>query len=102
MNTYTTEFFAQCPNNGMRIKYSLRIDSMQMIPVEQITAAVENVADDYHEEIADHLHAEFGGRQTLTAEHHGVTVQTTRPWQFLDEPARGRAASSAQRAQEWR
>lgn len=92
MNSYLTEFFAQCPNNGQRIKYSLRIDSMAMIAVEQITAAIENVADAYHEEIADSLHAQFGGRQTLTADHHGVTIQTTRPWQFLE--------SSSQREQE--
>lgn len=89
MNSYLTEFFAQCPNNGQRIKYSLRIDSMEMIAVEQITAAVENVADAYHEEIADSLHAQFGGRQTLTADHHGVTIQTTRPWQFLDRATPG-------------
>jgi hypothetical protein len=79
LNAYTTEFFANCPNNGFRIKYRLRIESSEVIPVEQIIAKVEAISDCYHEEVADEMLAAFGGAQTLVAEHHGVTIETTRP-----------------------
>lgn len=78
MNTYTTEFFSNCPNNGVRIKYRLRIETGDAIPVEQITAAVESVGDVFHEEAADYLFERFGGVQTLVADHHGVTIETVR------------------------
>lgn len=78
MNAYTTEFFSNCPNNGLRIKYRLRIETSEVIPVEQIIAKVEGVSDSYHEELADELLLSFGGTQTLVADHHGVTIETTR------------------------
>lgn len=78
MNAYTTEFFANCPNNGLRIKYRLRIETSETIPVEQVTAKVESISEGFHEEVADELLAAFGGKQTLTADHHGVTIETTR------------------------
>ena len=78
MNAYTTEFFATCPNNGIRIKYLFRIESRVVIPVEQIIAKVDSLCEGFHEEIADELLLAFGGIQTLTAEHHGVGIETTR------------------------
>ena len=78
MNTYTTEFFTNCPNNGLRIKYRLRIEKQETIPVEQIIAKVESIAEGYHEDIADDLLLSFGGAQTLVADHHGVNIETTR------------------------
>jgi hypothetical protein len=78
MNTYTTEFFATCPNNGIRIRYRLRIETRAALPVEQIIAAVESVGEVFHEDLADQLHRQFGGLQTLTADHHSVTIETTR------------------------
>lgn len=78
MNAYTTEFFTNCPNNGLRIKYRLRIETREIIPVEQITAKVEGISEGYHEEVADELLRAFGGVQTLVADHHGVTIETTR------------------------
>ena len=78
MNRYTTEFFTNCPNNGLRIKYRLQIETSEAIPVEQITAKVESFGECFHEEVADDLLAAFGGVQTLTADHHGVTIETTR------------------------
>lgn len=77
MNAYTVEFFACCPNNGIRIKYRLRIETAEVIPVEQIAAAVD-AEDGFHEEIADRMFARFGGRQVMTADHHGVQIETTR------------------------
>lgn len=79
MHAYITEFFANCPNNGIRIKYRLRIETHEIIPVEQITAKVEALSEGFHEELADELLCVFGGVQTLVADHHGVTIETTRP-----------------------
>lgn len=79
MNAYITEFFANCPNNGIRIKYRLRIETREVIPVEQITAKVEALSEGFHEELASELLCVFGGVQTLIADHHGVTIETTRP-----------------------
>lgn len=78
MNAYTTEFFANCPNNGIRIKYRLRIETHKTLEVEDILATVENVCDLYHEELADEMLSRFGGKQTMVADHHGVTIETTR------------------------
>jgi hypothetical protein len=74
---YRVEFFAKCPNNGIRIKYALRIETNRTIPVEVLLECVEN-QEGFHEDIADRLSA-LGGQQTLIAEHHGVTVETERP-----------------------
>ncbi len=78
MNAYTTEFFTDCPNNGLRIKYRLRIETGEMIPVEQIIAKVQAIGEGFHEHVADELFEAFAGVQTLTADHHGVTIETTR------------------------
>lgn len=78
MNVYTTEFFADCPKNGYRIKYALRIETTKVILVEHILAATESFTTDFHEHIADALHGRFGGTQKLTADHHSVTIETTR------------------------
>jgi hypothetical protein len=78
MNTYSTKFFAICPNNGTRIEYELQIQSESMIQVEDIIDAVMLLNRGFHEEIADQLHREFGGQQTLTANHHGVFIRTIR------------------------
>lgn len=81
MNTYLKSFFSVCPVNGVRISYSLRIDlpSDKRLMVEEITEAVQVHKKALHEDIADTLICRLGGVQTLTAEHHGVTIETTRP-----------------------
>lgn len=78
MNAYTTEFIAKCPANGIRIKYRLRIEARSVIRVETISAAVEAITEGFHEDIADRLLEQLGGIQTLVADHHGVTIETTR------------------------
>lgn len=78
MNIYTTEFFAFCPENEVRVKYALRIESATTIKVEDITDEVTLHQRGYHEDIADQLHKTFGGRHTLIAEHHGVHIETKR------------------------
>lgn len=76
-NTYTTSFFATCPNNGIRVHYHLSIVSETMLAVEEIMAAVHAITSGFHEDIADALMA-LGGQQTLNADHHGVHITTYR------------------------
>ncbi len=78
LNVYTTEFFARCPNNGIRVKYVLRIEATGTVPVEAIIDHIEKIREGFHEAIADELFATFRGKQTLTADHHGVTIETER------------------------
>lgn len=80
MNIYTRQFVATCPNNGQPIIYTLRIEviASRMIQVEHITTATTLHRSGFHEAIADDLHARFGGRQVLTAHHHGVDIETIR------------------------
>lgn len=78
MNHYTTTFFGRCPTNGVRISYALQISTQAVIPVEQILMALDNTDHKFHEQIADMLIAKFGGEQTLTADHHGVSITTER------------------------
>ncbi len=81
MNTYSATFTMKCPTNGIPILYHLRIESLVRIQVERINQLIygpaPGVAPVFHEEIADRL-AILGGKQTLTAHHHGVTIETTR------------------------
>lgn len=78
MNAYSIKFFANCPNNGIRIEYHLRIESETTIRVENIITEVERVEDQFHEEIATQLAQALPGKHTLTAAHHGVLIETTR------------------------
>ena len=81
MNEYTVKFFARCPINGVRIEYTLTVENpatANRLLVEDLVDAVELLDRGMHEEIADQLHRVFGGRQTLIADHHGVTIRTTR------------------------
>lgn len=78
LNIYTTEFFAVCPVNEVRVKYTLKIETTEVIKVEQIIDEVTLQHRGFHEEIADQLHRVFGGRQTLKAHHHGVEIETLR------------------------
>jgi len=78
MNTYRTSFFSACPSNGVRIKYRLRIQTHEVILVEDILARVGGMQAGYHEAIADELFKRFGGLQKLSAKHHGVRIVTTR------------------------
>ena len=80
MNTYRTKFFAKCPVNGARIEYELSIHIGLTIPVEQIIEFVQDIKEGLHEEIADQLYARFSGSQCLKAEHHGVHIETIRPY----------------------
>jgi hypothetical protein len=79
MNIYRTEFFSVCPENGVRIRYALEIQTNQMIKVEDLIDEVTLHHRGYHEDIADQLFRVFGGEQKLVAEHHGVTIESIRP-----------------------
>lgn len=80
MNIYRTEFHARCPANGIRVKYALRIDCADVIPVETIELAVSQLPiEGYHERLADQLSQSLPGYHVLTAHHHGVDIETRRP-----------------------
>ena len=79
MNTYKSEFFCVCPINNVRIRYRLEIVTEEIIPVEHILEQFARYDSRFHELIAQELYEKFGGKQTLVADHHGVTIETTRP-----------------------
>lgn len=80
VNLYAAEFFAKCPGNGARVKYTLEIQTTAMVMVEQINDVLlsDRFREGYHEAFADHLADVLPGRQTLRAFHHGVQIETTR------------------------
>ena len=80
MNTYRTQFFARCPTNGVRITYHLTINTGSVIEAEKIIDAVEAIKAGMHEDIADRLLNVLGGQQVWTADHHGVQIETIRPY----------------------
>lgn len=77
MNIYELEFFSLCPINKIRVKYEWKIETHKVIEVEKLIEAVDGVSG-FHESIADDLKNLFGGRQTIKAFHHGVTIRTER------------------------
>ena len=78
MNIYTTEFFAFCPNNNIRIHYTWIVESKTLLKVEDLIEKVSSISKGYHEEIADELFKTFGQTQTMRAFHHGVHIETKR------------------------
>lgn len=78
LNSYTTKFFATCPNNGVRIEYTFNLRTQKVVQAEAFIAHVSEIQHGYHEQIADDLHAKYGDEQTLTADHHGVFIETYR------------------------
>lgn len=78
MNIYVHRFSARCPNNGLSIRYKLRIETASVIMVEDIVALCAGLAECFHESAADKIFAAFGGRQTLAAYHHGCFIVTRR------------------------
>lgn len=78
VNCYQTEFFAFCPLNNIRIKYQLKIETESMLDVADLIDEVTLCTRGLHEDLADDLFKSFGGKQTLTAFHHGVLIETVR------------------------
>lgn len=78
LNRYTRQFEAVCPNNGVLIVYRLMIETEAVIMVEDIVSTTDAIGKGFHESIADQLYSRFGGRQVLTAHHHGVDILTRR------------------------
>lgn len=76
MNTYRYTFAAACPGNGEQIVYSLELQHENMVRVEHIKTACALHREGFQEVIAADLHARFGGRLTLRATHHGVSIET--------------------------
>jgi hypothetical protein len=80
MNRYQVSFNAVCPVNEQIILYSLTIETPDstVLPAEDIIATTRAQARGLHEEIAEHLWVALGGRQSLSAVHHGVSITTVR------------------------
>lgn len=56
----------------------MMIETGDVLMVEDIVAFTDAIGSGFHEAIADEMHAQFGGRQVLTAFHHGVDILTVR------------------------
>lgn len=81
MNIYRLTFHARCPTNGVRIEYALEVENpatANPLLVEDLIDAVSLLDKGFHEEFADTLWREFGGKQVLRADHHGVAIETRR------------------------
>jgi len=78
VNIYRYQFTAACPSNGEQIVYSLEIHSCARVMVEHIKTACALHKRGYHEDIADDLHQRFGGLQIISANHHGVAIESRR------------------------
>ncbi len=79
MNKYTYSFNSKCPNDDHGfIYYTATIETKNMIMVEDIIEYCKKFTTAYHEEIADDLINHFGGKQTITAVHKQVTIETVR------------------------
>lgn len=79
MNIYKSEFFCICPNNNIRVKYHISIETDKTILVEKIVDEINSIHNGFHEDIADYLFNRFGGKQILSADHHSVKITTIRP-----------------------
>ena len=79
MNRYQLSFSARCPVNGRAVRYDVTVEtpSGRTIMVEDLQAACA-VEETLHEPLADALFVRFGGRQVITALHHGVRITTVR------------------------
>ncbi len=78
MNTYTTKFLLTCIVNQKPVEHFLTISTQRVIVVEELLFFIKNLEPAFHEIIADKLAEKFGGKQTLVANHHGVTISTER------------------------
>lgn len=77
MNRYVHTFVCECPNNGVKVSYTLTVVHADKVMVEEIIAACD-VGIAFHEDLADALLVRLGGRQVMTAFHHGVWITTYR------------------------
>lgn len=79
MNIYYAEFAMRCPVNNQLIQYSLKIKSVEVIMVEDITKVVNDLPQvGFHEATADYFARLLPGLQTMKAHHHGVDIKTIR------------------------
>lgn len=77
MNIYRHQFVSKCPIDLEPIIYSLEIYKDDFISAEAIEKACK-VEMTLHENLANNLHREFGGRQVLKARHGRVDIETIR------------------------
>jgi hypothetical protein len=78
LNTYQTKFVLKCIVNQKPVEHSLTISTQEVIVVEDLLSFIKNLEPAFHEIIADKLAEQFGGKQVLVANHHGVIISTER------------------------
>ncbi|TGV26370.1 hypothetical protein [Mesorhizobium sp. M4B.F.Ca.ET.143.01.1.1] len=78
MNTYSHQFYARCPGSGDTIEYSLKLETGRTVMVEDIEKECSFPEPAYHEDIANKLAKIFGGRQTISAYHGCIHIETVR------------------------
>lgn len=78
MNVYQGVFKSVCPSDGDNIIYTYTIYSDNVLMVEDINRKVSLFKQAYHEQCADDLFSEFGGKQIMEATHQGVKIITYR------------------------
>jgi len=75
VNTYRTQFAATCPSDGQRIIYSLEMRTAETVMVEQINDALDEIREDYQENIATRLAESFPQCAiSLQGVHQGVEI----------------------------
>ena len=78
MNTYEYNFSVVCPNDKESIQFNLSITTAETIFVEDIKTFLEGHKEAFQEDLANKLHAKFGGRQVIKAIHQDVLITTCR------------------------
>lgn len=78
MNIYRFTFWAKCPVNDAPIKYGAEVRTAGVVMAEALRAFGDECRQGLHEDFADRMLERFGGFQRLTANHHGVEIETIR------------------------
>lgn len=78
MNIYKIRFERECPVDGAVIDYTLHIATTETIMAEMLKAACCLPGRAFHEDMANRLHKEFGGKQIMVAKHGVVDITTFR------------------------
>jgi hypothetical protein len=78
MNEYRYSFSATCPTDRDAVTYTLTIEAAVTIKAERIRELCDGLEKGFHEDFADTLALQLGGRQTLSATHRGVRITTLR------------------------
>ena len=77
-NIYRFKFSARCPADGANIEYAAEICANTMIRVESIHLHLTDIKEGFQEELADAMHAAFGGKLSIRGVHQGIEILSLR------------------------